>query len=202
MTILKAGTFKVSDFRKAIPDMTKVTCVLNQDCRCGCGCGARLQAPDIAFDHRPPLSQRDYDTEAGDFIPGQNDTAFLRAIRKRCHDQQTFGPGGERRIHTRGSDRSEPGRLDKIAAKHSAHVERQEIVWPEDRGEPIGRVLSADLAKGEFTVELNERGASWVKEITSPKPRTKAKKPWPKRPMPKRAKSKSKRKRAIRSKRP
>lgn len=116
MTILKAGTFKVSAYRRAIPDMTKVTCVLNQDGKCSCG--KKLMAPDIRFDHDPSLNQRDYDTEAGDFIPPQNDTAYIIAKHTDCHDVKTFGPGAEKRIHTRGSDRSEPGRLDAINRKH------------------------------------------------------------------------------------
>ena len=35
------------------------------------------------------------------------------------HKTKTFGPGGEKRIHTRNSDVSEPRRLDRVAAKHA-----------------------------------------------------------------------------------
>lgn len=122
MTILRAGTFKVSDYRKNIPAMTKVACVLNQDGRCSCG--LKLTPDGTQFDHKPALTYRDYDTEAGDFIPPQNDAAFIIAKHTHCHKVSSVGPGGERRIHTRGSDRSEPGRLDKINAEHTAFRDR------------------------------------------------------------------------------
>lgn len=188
MTILKAGTFKVSDFRKGIPAMTKVACVLNQNGRCSCG--LKLGPNDTQFDHKPALTYRDYDTEAGDFIPPQNDAAYIVAKHPGCHKVASIGPGGERRIHTRGSDRSEPGRLDKIRTKHEGHVAAREIAWPHQGDEPIGKVVSADVSSGKFTVELTERGIDWVKQITTPKPkREKAKTAWPVRKFPKKPKA-------------
>lgn len=122
MTILKAGTFKVSDYRKAIQPKTKVACCLRQDGHCACG--KKLEPDNIEFDHDPSLNQRDYDTEAGDFIPPQGDPEFITARHGDCHKVKTNGPGGERRIHTRGSDKSEPRRLDKISVAHTEFRER------------------------------------------------------------------------------
>ncbi len=175
MTILKAGTFKVSDYRKAIPAMTKVVCVLNQDGKCSCG--KKLEGDNIDFDHDPALNQRDYDTDAGDFIPPQNDTAHMRARHADCHKVKTFGPGGEKRIHTRGSDRSEPGRLDKIRERHEAHTARIAA--------PIGRIDSTEAQGGSLVVvgTLNDAGVEFVRNLLRPSPRREQPKTkWPSRP--------------------
>lgn len=166
MTILKSGTFKVSDFRKAIPAMTKVTCVLNQDGKCSCG--KKLMPDGIDFDHTPSLNQRDYDTEAGDFIPPQNDAAFIIARHTDCHAVKTFGLGGERRVHTRGSDRSEPGRLDKIAVRHTEHLTRVTMLLK-------GAVEDAKE-------EAAKRAADAVRQMLRPTPKVERKSKWPSRP--------------------
>lgn len=62
------------------------------------------QAGEVRFDHRPPVSERPFDTEANDTIPPCNDPAHIDAITPKEHDVRTHGPGGEKRITTAGSD--------------------------------------------------------------------------------------------------
>lgn len=58
----------------------------------------------VHYDHRPPLSERPFDTETNDTIPPANDPAFIEPIPPDEHDKRTNGPGGEKRITTAGSD--------------------------------------------------------------------------------------------------
>jgi hypothetical protein len=107
MTVLKAGTFKVSDFRKPIPNKVKLEVV----------------AREFDFDHDPALVNRDYDTEAGDFIPPQNDPKKITARRKAEHAKKTYGrePGAEKTVTTRGSDVGEAARTKDIRATDALH---------------------------------------------------------------------------------
>jgi hypothetical protein len=120
--ILEPGTFRVSDFRKAIPTQVKLQCLLvaiakgtipHQKPRTF---EPAVDAERLRFDHRPPLEARAYDTEAGDFIPPQNDPAHIEALTDEEHDFRTFGrkPGAERTVTTRGSDAGEAARIRKI----------------------------------------------------------------------------------------
>lgn len=65
------------------------------------GFGERVK---VNWDHRPPLSERRFDTDAWDTIPAANDPNFIEAIDEGTHDKRTNGPGGEKRITTLGSD--------------------------------------------------------------------------------------------------
>jgi Mg-chelatase subunit ChlI len=107
MAILRAGTFKVSDFRKPIPNKVKLEVI----------------AREFDFDHDPALVNRDYDTEAGDFIPRQNDPKKITARRKAEHAKKTYGrePGAEKTVTTRGSDVGEAARTKDIRASEAIH---------------------------------------------------------------------------------
>jgi hypothetical protein len=126
MTILPAGTFKISDYRKPIPDRVKLQVMLDLFHEWfGCG-GAFELSPDAAdyqFDHDPALVNRDYDTKAGDFIPPQNDSDHIKAILRGNHDKKTFGrePGAEKTVTTRGSDVGEAARTKDIRASEALH---------------------------------------------------------------------------------
>jgi hypothetical protein len=72
----------------------------------------------IEWDHNPALVWRPVNRKGDDLTPAMNDPHFIRPLRKEPHKLKTFGPGGEKRITTRGSDVAEPRRLDKISAKH------------------------------------------------------------------------------------
>lgn len=108
--ILPPGSFKVSDYRKSIPNKVKLAVI----------------ARDYDFDHRPPLCERPYDTEAGDFIPPQNDPNFIFATPRAEHDQLTFGrkPGAAKTVTTRGSDVGERARTRDIQASEAIHKAR------------------------------------------------------------------------------
>jgi hypothetical protein len=105
MTTLPAGSFRVSDYRKPIPRRVELAVLIRQECKDPAGVPFK-QDDAIQFDHRPPLESRPYDTEAGDFIPPQHDSAHIDAQRKGKHLEKTTGrkEGAERTVTTRGSD--------------------------------------------------------------------------------------------------
>lgn len=107
MTILPAGSFKVSDKRKPIP--ASVASVVRKR---------------YELDHRPALTDRPYDTEAGDFIPPQNDPAFIELIEDKAHDQRTFGRKADaaKTVTTRGSDVGERARTKDIRTSEAIHA--------------------------------------------------------------------------------
>lgn len=107
MTILPAGTFRVSDYRKPIPEKVKRAVI----------------ARDHDFDHRPPLCDRDYDTEAGDFIPPQHDPNYIFPTTKGRHKELTTGrrEGAEKTVTTRGSDVGERARTRDIRTDELLH---------------------------------------------------------------------------------
>lgn len=104
--ILPAGTFRVSDYRKGIPNR-----VLEE----------LLKRYEV--DHRPPLCDRPYDTEANDFIPPQWSVEHLFLIEKAEHRRRTFGrqPGAEKTVTTRGSDVGERARTRRLRRAQAAH---------------------------------------------------------------------------------
>jgi hypothetical protein len=128
--ILQPGTFRVSDYRKAIPTATKLEVLLRTIRKHFNETGtlpavALTAGASIHFDHRPPLEARPYDTELGDFMPPQNDPAHLEAITDEEHHLRTFGrkPGAEVTVTTRGSDIGEAARIRNIkdsTARHQA----------------------------------------------------------------------------------
>lgn len=158
MTILTAGSFRVSDYRKAIPDWVKVVCAITAYSKLrGVPVDWNINAwvKGLRFDHRPPLQDRPYDTEKGDFIPPQNDPDNIEAIPAKEHDRRTFGT----KATTLGSDvhnRSHERRLRDKEARHQVQMELK-------RGDPqeIARILGVER---------------------KPKPKRK----WPKRSFPKR----------------
>lgn len=129
---------RVSDHRKAPPIGVKLAASL---LRLGFTLD-EIQAPGaIEWQHDPPLKERRWDDAAGDFDPPQHDPRFMLPMRKADHKAQTFGPGGEKRVHKRNSDISEPIRLDRLAQKHDAFkamlaapkkrkAERERSKWP------------------------------------------------------------------------
>jgi len=78
------------------------------------GCDARA----LRLDHDPALNFRPMNEAGKDTVPAANSVDHLKWMIEPDHKAKTFGPGNEKRIHTRGSDVSEPRRLDKISDKH------------------------------------------------------------------------------------
>lgn len=109
MAILPAGTFKTSDYRKAIPAAIE-----------------REVRKRYELDHDPALTNRDYDTAAGDFIPPQHDPRKIFLREKPEHDEKTFGrkAGAAKTVTTRGSDVGERARTRKIQRSQAEHNAR------------------------------------------------------------------------------
>lgn len=113
--------FKVSDHRKPIPAWVKIQVILNQDRRCKATGAVLVNARAIRFDHRPALWEREFNDATQDFVPPQNDPEFIEAIGSVVHDHRTFGPGGDRRTTTAGSD------LNRRAKVHRLSKEEEEF---------------------------------------------------------------------------
>lgn len=134
--ILPAGSFRVSDYRKAIPTKVQILCAVRKFSEAfsigsdGVKCQDKPLAEwvdSLRFDHRPPLQDRPYDTEKGDFDPPQNDPDYIEAIVDKVHDQRTFGrkADAEHTVTTVGSDahnRSHGKRLRDREALHKARM--------------------------------------------------------------------------------
>jgi len=127
MTILQPGEFRVSDYRKDMPWHVKAIAAVRwvtQEKRTNV-LDIQLYAllRTLQFDHRPSLNSRPYDTEAGDFIPPQNDPDHIFAVSKEEHLQRTTGrvPGAEKTSTTRGSDVGEASRTRKIKNNDALH---------------------------------------------------------------------------------
>lgn len=81
--------------RKAIPDRVKLIAALR---RFG------LVIGQVQFDHQPALELRPINPHTGDTIPAANDPDHIQMLLIAEHKTKTFGPGGEKRITTAGSD--------------------------------------------------------------------------------------------------
>lgn len=91
------------------------------------------------LDHNPALSRRKRTADGG-YDPPANDPRHLQWMAPGPHKNKTFGPGGERRIHTRGSDigelaherrltKQQQAFRDRLTAKESG-AERPSSKWP------------------------------------------------------------------------
>lgn len=107
--------------RPAIPCKVRLQVLLNQGGRSAVDKERLGRIENTHFDHRPPLEARKFDTSAWDTIPPANDPAHIEAITVEQHDRRTNGPGGTRRVTTRGSDTGERARTRKIRRTHDDH---------------------------------------------------------------------------------
>lgn len=123
MTLLLAGSFRVSDYRKQIPDWVKVAVAIRLVSDNGLIVIPEVFARNLEYDHDPALQFRDYDTEKGDFIPPQNDPAHIFAKPKAEHLHKTTGrkPDAERTVTTAGSDLGEAARTRSIRDTLAIH---------------------------------------------------------------------------------
>lgn len=124
--ILRAGSFNVNEYRKAIPVTVKLAVVIRQNSCSTDGRGFTVEEAllgGIEFDHDPALINRDYDTDAGDFIPPQLRPDLIFAKRKGQHQEKTTGrkEGAEQTVTTRGSDVGEATRVEKITTSEAIH---------------------------------------------------------------------------------
>jgi len=154
MTVLAPGTFRVSDYRKPIPERVKRAAVAWTARSIALGDGdiegrlttfARAVSDSsygkIQFDHRPPLQDRPYDTEARDFIPPQNDPEHIDAVLDTEHLARTVGAPGrtergdaDRRARVRSlANKTEDARA-RAAAKVGQKHERRTDIPPPTKG--------------------------------------------------------------------
>ena len=87
------------------------------------------------IDHRPPLSERPFDTRTNDTIPPANDLNFLEALLDKEHDNRTNGPGGEKRITTVGGDTHARAKRVRILETQDEHTKamRRKLLRPTRR---------------------------------------------------------------------
>ena len=107
--------------RKTIPLVTKFEVLIRQRGACGCGCGEILHADRIQFDHDPAIELRPRNEAGDDTVPPMNSQRHIVALDRDHHDRKTNGPGGERRITTRGSDNHNARRIARLQAKQEKH---------------------------------------------------------------------------------
>lgn len=108
--------------RKPIPTLVKLLAVLRVDGRCK-QCGERLgDLSGLNFDHRPAVINRDVSADGTDYVPAQLDPDFIEPLHINCHKVRTFGPGGEKRITTAGSDIGTRDKVDRLAEQHAETV--------------------------------------------------------------------------------
>ncbi|MGR4927353.1 hypothetical protein ACIPUD_11155 [Bradyrhizobium sp. CAR08] len=107
--------------RPSIPCKVKLQVLINQEGR-STVCKTKLgRIEDTHFDHRPPLEARKFDTAMWDTVPPANDPGHIEAITVEQHDRRTNGPGGTKRITTRGSDSGERARTRNIRRTFDDH---------------------------------------------------------------------------------
>jgi hypothetical protein len=107
--------------RPPIPCRVKLQVVLNQGGRSLINGEKLIAIEDVHFDHRPALWERRFDTATQDTVPPANDPAHIEAITIEQHDIRTHGPGGEKRITTKGSDSGNRALDRRVIAAESKH---------------------------------------------------------------------------------
>lgn len=131
--------FRISDHRRSIPAWVKLQVILNQGARCKMTGHVFVDARAIRFDHRPALWERKFDPGTGDFVPPQNDPAFIEAVESKEHDRRTFGAGGEKRIAAAGSDLHRKAKVARLSREHEDFRRRVVIREPKNIESLTGR---------------------------------------------------------------
>jgi hypothetical protein len=109
--------------RPTLRVQSKLQCLISQEGRCK-ATGERLgTVANTHFDHRPPASERKFDTDAWDTIPPFHDPAHIEAITVAAHNKRSNGPGGTKRIHTAGSDAGNRRKARNVAAAQVEHAD-------------------------------------------------------------------------------
>lgn len=157
MSILSAGSFKTSDYRKAIPDWVKIVCAIRAMERNNMGpddLDLIAWVRSLRMDHRPPLQDRDYDLDTKDFIPGQNDPDYIEAIPDRAHDERTFGTkattlnsDAHNRAHGRRLRDKEAQHQLKLACKRGDPEAIAKLLHVEKPKRPKSRIPSRPFPK-------------------------------------------------------
>lgn len=106
-----------------------------------------LEGKKVEWDHRPPVSERQFDTVTRDTIPPSQDPAHIEAIDEDEHDRRTNGPGGEKRITTLGSDTHNRKRTRDLTAEQAEFVRKMLHKRPGRRRRRTGKIPSRPFQK-------------------------------------------------------
>lgn len=141
-----------------------------QDRKCKIS-GAPLEKGGFAYDHRPPLHDRKFDTVKWDTIPAANDPKFIQAIINGEHRFLTSGRRGDKKVSSRLGDVGRMRHDDRVREKHEAFLERQAS---KRRGKKLDkRVRDLHETRRQWpTRKIKSRGfAPYVRKRDRRKPR-------------------------------
>lgn len=123
--------------RKNIPPRVKRMVRLRQNNHCA-ECRTIFVTTDkVQFDHRPAIILRPVNRDGTDYMPAQNNSAYIEALHKDCHLKRTVGriPGAERTITTKGSDAHLAAKFRKLEGKNKPR--KRTIITPRGMGPKI-----------------------------------------------------------------
>lgn len=126
--------------RKRIPDRIKLLAALRK---------MGLTIEQVQFDHDPALELRPVNPVTGDTVPPANDPDHITMLLIREHKTKTFGPGGEKRITTAGSDIHKIHKLDRLQAEHEEFQRRVLSREPRDEAKPRSRWPKRPMSGGK-----------------------------------------------------
>lgn len=116
--------------RKRIPDKVKLIAALRR---------SGLTIEQVQFDHDPALELRPINPVTGDTVPPANDPDHITMLLIKEHKDKTFGPGGEKRITTAGSDVHKIHKLGRLKTEHEEFQRRVLSREPRDETKPKSR---------------------------------------------------------------
>lgn len=119
--------------RKTVTDAVMIEVLLDQaHVICPCGCGTRiLTMKGTVREHTWALENRPRNPD-GTVKPDANDPKYIRLWLAGHDKQKTFGPGGTKRITTKGSDNQQREQREALSKSESAFQERMAA-----KGKPI-----------------------------------------------------------------
>lgn len=94
--------------------------------------GQVLHKGDGHWDHDPALELRQFDGKK--YTPDANDPNFIRYMAKPGHDKKTHGPGGEKRITTKGGDNHTAKQLDRLRDANREHAKTMQAKGGTNKG--------------------------------------------------------------------
>ncbi len=106
--------------RPSMPDRVKLAAALLQGIVDPSG--AILHKGDGQWDHDPALELRAYNEKTKKYTPDANDPNFIVYRETAAHAKKTHGPGGEKRITTKGSDNQIAKQIDRLKDANREHA--------------------------------------------------------------------------------
>ena len=85
-----------------------------------------LDPDDVEWDHDPALELRQvlFDVPGQPYLPDANDPRYIVPRSRADHKRKTNGPGGDKRITTRGGDHGDAAHLRAMTRKESEFILR------------------------------------------------------------------------------